>query len=257
MQKDKTQIARLFLFCKQVLTEEPEVNSYIARLPNRIFTLSHSLHTGGWGASRGGISPSGCWSRDCGGARDCLGHWTHLRGLGSLSTDSGLSGRKVQVTATSYCPPWQNPEHGRPGIPATGDLGCVAVMFGRACWKEPPSLTAHRDPELKASPPMCKAFRSKGNCLSPDSNFCQHPMLACPPRPVLPNSSSPPRPAPRRPPLPSLLTPGRVFVSFPPSASPSPPQRAGQTGRGAGRWLRPTLPAFMLPVLQAARSFAL
>lgn len=139
----------------------------------------------------------------------------------------------------------------------TGHLGCVAVMFGRACWKEPPSLTAHRDPELKASPPMGKAFRSKGNCLSPDSNFCQRPVLACPPRSVLPNSSSPPRPAPRRPPLPSLLTPGRVFVLFPPSASPSPPQRAGQTGRGAGRWLRPTLPAFMLPVLQAARSFAL
>lgn len=62
----------------------------------------------------------------------------------------GTVGGKVQVTGTSYCPPRQNREHGRPGSPATGEgtPGVATVTFGRARWKEPPSLTAHRDQNL-------------------------------------------------------------------------------------------------------------
>lgn len=120
-QKDKTRITRLVLFFKQVLTEEPEVNSYTARLPNRIFTLSRLLQTG-VGEHLGVASrPRGVGAEAEGAARDCLGQRTHLRGRGSLSADLGLSGLTVQVTGTSYCPPRQNPEHGRPGIPATGE----------------------------------------------------------------------------------------------------------------------------------------
>lgn len=99
MQKDKTQITRLFLFFKRVyFLKEPEVNCYIARPPNRIFPLSRLASDRRLGSILEWHFALGVLEQRLGGrpTRDCLGQRTHLRGLGSLSTDSGLSAERCR-----------------------------------------------------------------------------------------------------------------------------------------------------------------